>query len=187
MSISWGWCSKTHLFCRFRETARRRLFWYCKLNCVILGNFTYFGGSHSSWCWVLGSSFNSMHHFFRFTFAGVAVVIMGTASFDDNFRFGLQDCEAFWLVIFRATPMDAVFSNLGLVIWVSGMLCIFLPLFDSRLLFGMSVMLWFCKTELNGFTFKHFYVWVGVKYVNFCRCVNCCFEKIWRFSVQIWY
>ena len=56
--------------------------------------FLLIGNCHR-WCWILGSSFNSVHNFFRFTFAGVAFVIMGTFCFVDSFVFSFQDCGTF--------------------------------------------------------------------------------------------
>ena len=74
-------------FCRFREAACNRFsLAHCKLNCIIIGNFGYFNRNSRSWCWTLGSSFNLIHYWFRFTFAEVTVLIMRTF-FRWHFRF----------------------------------------------------------------------------------------------------
>ena len=86
----------------------------------------------------------------RFTFAGVAFVIMGTFCSDDSFVFSFQDCGTFYLTVFCATPMDTVSSWVFLVIWVAVVKCNFFAsvwFYNLNLHFGTSDRCCYWNTE----------------------------------------
>ena len=180
MSISWGRYLKTHRLLSFsRDCSQQVVFFrHCKLNCIIIRNLVYFVGNCHSWCWIFGSSFNLVHNFFRFTFAGVAFVIMGTFCFYDSFVFSFQDCGIFQLIIFCATPVDTVISWLFLIIWVAVVKCNFSAsvwFYNLNLHFGTSDRCCYWNTEwLKIFT--QFRLRLGANCVNFlssvCKLLN---------------